>query len=339
MGPKPDHLKIPKLKRNIDSLITLLISPRNIRRVCFGCCFLAEKHQEQLPERGSGKKEKGKAMHKILIADDEVIERALLERKLKKSFAGECEVISAGNGKEVLEADASFAPDILILDVEMPVVNGLEAARELRHRGRRCAIIFLTAYDDFLYAKQAISVHAVDYLLKPCDEKELLLAVEEAMRWCDTQKEMAAVNEPPVLRSAEESESVTDAAIKQEEKDSVPGNQEHADEDPKGNQIRLLSFIYDHYMEDISVQDLSEHMGYSEVHTSRLFKQYFGQTFVSYLAHYRMKKAAHLLMYTDMSVREIGRAVGYSNSNYFGKVFHRIYETTPSEYREHEKNP
>lgn len=73
-------------------------------------------------------------MHKILIADDEVIERALLERKLKKSFAGECEVISVGNGKEVLEADVSFAPDILILDVDMPVVNGLEAAKELRHR-------------------------------------------------------------------------------------------------------------------------------------------------------------------------------------------------------------
>ncbi len=258
-------------------------------------------------------------MHKILIADDEVIERALLERKLKKSFAGECEIISVGNGKEVLEADVSFSPDILILDVEMPVINGLEAARELRHRGRRSAIIFLTAYDDFLYAKQAISVHALDYLLKPCDDGELFLAVEEAMRWSDLQKE-----------TAEKKETA--------ERKEIAERKETAEEDPAGNQIRLMSFIHDHYTEDISVQDLSEYMGYSEVHTSRLFKQYFGQTFVSYLAHYRMKKAAHLLMYTDMSVREIGRAVGYSNSNYFGKVFHRIYEMTPSEYRELKKN-
>ena len=125
-----------------------------------------------------------------------------------------------------------------------------------------------------------------------------------------------------------------DATIHPEENDSRQEHQEAAGEDSAGNQIRLLSFIYDHYTEDISVQDLSEYMGYSEVHTSRLFKQYFGQTFVSYLAHYRMKKAAHLLMYTDMSIREIGRAVGYSNSNYFGKVFHRIYEMTPSEYRD-----
>lgn len=277
-------------------------------------------------------------MHKILIADDEVIERALLERKLKRSFDGECEIVSVGNGKEVLEADVSFAPDILILDVDMPVVNGLEAAKELRHRGRTCAIIFLTAYDDFLYAKQAISVHALDYLLKPCDEKELLLAVEEAMRWCDLRKEMAAGKEAAASRNAEETGSGTGSAIQPEGNDVRADHQEIAEEDPAGNQIRLLSFIYDHYMEDISVQDLSEYMGYSEVHTSRLFKQYFGQTFVSYLAHYRMKKAAHLLMYTDMSVREIGKAAGYSNSNYFGKVFHRIYEMTPSEYRELKKS-
>lgn len=272
-------------------------------------------------------------MHKILIADDEVIERTLLERKLARSFAGEYEIVSVGNGKEVLEADASFEPDILILDVDMPVINGLEAAKELRHRGRTRAIIFLTAYDDFLYAKQAISVHAVDYLLKPCDDKELFLAVEEAIRWCDRQRELAAGKETPGTIRTEGIDDRMDAVIQPEDKSSRPAPPENAEEDPTGNQIRLLSFIHDHYTEDISVQDMAGFMGYSEVHTSRLFKQYFGQTFVSYLAHYRMKKAEHLLLYTGMSIREIGSAVGYSNSNYFGKVFHRIYDMTPSEYR------
>lgn len=276
-------------------------------------------------------------MHKILIADDEVIERALLERKLKKNFAGECEVVSVGNGKEVLEADASFEPDIMILDVEMPVISGLEAARELRHRGRNCAIIFLTAYDEFHYAKQAISVHALDYLLKPCDEKELYLAVEEAMRWCDVQKEMAAGKESESESAGEEADDTPESAGQPEETTGRTAHLSGAEEDPVGNQVRLLSYIHDHYTEDISVQDLSDFMGYSEVHTSRLFKQYFGQTFVSYLAHYRMRKAAHLLLYTEQNVREIGRAVGYSNSNYFGKVFHRIYEMTPSEYRDARK--
>ena len=193
--------------------------------------FLGRQSKKRDPERERGKKEKGKAMHKILIADDEVIERALLERKLKKTFAGECEIISVGNGKEVLEADVSFTPDILILDVEMPGINGLEAARELRHRGRTCSIIFLTAYDDFLYAKQAISVHALDYLLKPCDEKELFLAVEEAMRWCDRQEETAAGRETSAEAGTEEAGSRMGDVIKPEENDSRPVHQVNAEED------------------------------------------------------------------------------------------------------------
>ena len=275
-------------------------------------------------------------MHKILIADDEVIERTLLERKLTKAFAGECEIVSVGNGKEVLEADAALHPDIMILDIEMPVISGLEAAKELRHRGRTCAIIFLTAYDEFHYAKQAISVNALDYFLKPCNEKELFLAVEEAMHWSELHFERK-IEESPVAAMTAKDNPGSDTVPPLKESSVRPEKAECVEEDQEGNQIKLLSFIYDHYMEDISVQDLSAHMGYSEVHTCRLFKQYFGQTFVSYLAHYRMRKAAHLLLYTDMSVREIGNAVGYANSNYFGKVFHRIYEMTPTEYREREK--
>lgn len=270
-------------------------------------------------------------MHKILIADDEVIERTLLERKLTKAFEQECKIISVGNGKEVLEADTAHQPDIMILDIEMPVISGLEAAKKLRSQGRDCPIILLTAYDEFHYTKQAISVHALDYLLKPCDEKELYLAVEEAIRSVDSK----AVKESKGLDSMDAATENNNSSM---EKHGIPSEKEQTvEEDHEGNQVKLLSYIYDHYMEDISVHDLSTYMGYSEVHTCRLFKQYFGQTFVSYLAHYRMRKAAHLLLYTDMNVREIGKAVGYANSNYFGKVFHRIYEMTPTEYREREK--
>ena len=276
-------------------------------------------------------------MYRILIADDEVIERTLLERKLRRSFAGECRVVSVGNGKEVLEADASFSPDILILDIEMPGISGLEVARELRHRGRKCAIIFLTAYDDFNYAKQAILIHAVDYLLKPYDEKDLLLAVEEAIRWSDLQKGRLSESEPALPLCKEEDSNNAETGTQQKGTGDRDARNPGTEEDPAGHQVKLLEFIQDHYMEDISVQDLSAYIGYSEVHTCRLFKQYFGQTFVSYLAHYRMRKAARLLLYSDRSVSEIGRSVGYANANYFGKVFMRIYGMTPSEYRAQEK--
>lgn len=71
---------------------------------------------------------------------------------------------------------------IAILDIEMPGINGIEAAQKIREKDKECCIIFLTAFDEFSYAKKAITVRALDYLLKPYDEQELMLVVEEAMR-------------------------------------------------------------------------------------------------------------------------------------------------------------
>ena len=83
-----------------------------------------------------------------------------------------------GGGKVFYRKDCKIA----LLDIEMPGVNGLEAAEQIREKDRDCSIIFLTAFDEFGYAKRAISVHALDYLLKPGTEEELVAVLEEAIR-------------------------------------------------------------------------------------------------------------------------------------------------------------
>ncbi len=118
-------------------------------------------------------------MIRILIADDEQIERMALEKKLKKLFGETCEVQSAENGREVLECYSVWKPQILILDVRMPGISGLEAAEKIRETDRDCSIIFLTAFDEFSYAKKAISVRALDYILKPADDRELNASTAE----------------------------------------------------------------------------------------------------------------------------------------------------------------
>ena len=77
---------------------------------------------------------------------------------------------------------------IAILDIEMPGINGIQAAERIREKDKKCCIIFLTAFDEFAYAKKAITVRALDYLLKPWDEKELMLVLEEAMRMAGEEK-------------------------------------------------------------------------------------------------------------------------------------------------------
>ncbi|WP_022759637.1 response regulator transcription factor [Butyrivibrio fibrisolvens] len=243
-------------------------------------------------------------MYKILIADDEMIERMVLRKKLIDNFGDRCEIRVAENGREVVEKFKQQSADLLILDIEMPGMNGLDAAQEIRHMGSDCSIIFLTAFNEFDYARKAISVHALEYLLKPCDDKELVLSVEEAIR----------------VRKLHEGSSKIEAFEDAELRKSSTAD-------------AILKYIEGHFADELSVQVMAEKFAYSEVYFCRLFKQHFGESFVSFLTDYRIGKAVELLQTTKMSVKDIGRAVGYEDSNYFTKVFKRVMKVIPSEFR------
>jgi YesN/AraC family two-component response regulator len=256
-------------------------------------------------------------MLKILIADDEVIERTVLEKRLKKYYSDTCTILVAQNGRQALEIYEQDHPQVMIFDIEMPGINGLEAAKEIRRRDRRSgSIIFLTAFDEFSYAKAAISVHALDYLLKPCDERELINAVDEAIRLSRVSEskpyaeEPAAQNTPPAQKASEE---------------------QTADE---SRHEETLAYIAQHYMEDLAVKDIAGYLGYSEAYFCKLFKQSFGHSFVSYLTDYRMQQAEELMRTSRLSIKDIGKAVGYPDPNYFTKVFRRVRGVSPSEFRE-----
>lgn len=243
-------------------------------------------------------------MYKILIADDEMIERMVLRKKLIDNFGDRCEIRVAENGREVVDKFGKDEADLLILDIEMPGMNGLEAARTIRDMGSDCNIIFLTAFNEFDYARQAISIHALEYLLKPCDEKELVLSVEEAMRI---------------------------SKLRDSKLDNLYGD--NTDSEKANTTDAILKYIEEYYGQELSVQVMAEKFSYSEVYFCRLFKQHFGESFISFLTNYRIKKAVELLKTTKMSVKDVGKAVGYEDSNYFTKVFKRVMKVLPSDYR------
>lgn len=96
----------------------------------------------------------------------------------------------------------------------------------------------------------------------------------------------------------------------------------------------MKEYVENNYMYDISMQEAAQTMGYSDAYFSKLFKQYFNQNFTAYLTEYRMKKAKQLLSDTNESIKDISRMVGYTDSNYFAKIFKRIVGEIPSKYRE-----
>src|SRR5690606_534920 len=101
---------------------------------------------------------------RVLIGDDEPLARQRLRRLL--GDVTECSQIDeAGSGTEVLQKVRESKPDVVLLDIRMPGMDGLEAARQLQTCSPALAVIFCTAYDE--HALEAFRVHAVDYLLKP----------------------------------------------------------------------------------------------------------------------------------------------------------------------------
>ena len=117
-------------------------------------------------------------MHTVLIVDDEPVVREGLAYIIDWQAAGFEIIGSASNGLEGLEKIKEFLPDVVLTDVKMPEMDGIEMVRFACENGLRREFIILSGYSDFSYAKEAISLGVSDYLLKPVDEQELLEALE-----------------------------------------------------------------------------------------------------------------------------------------------------------------
>lgn len=253
-------------------------------------------------------------MYRILVADDEPIERSVVSKKIQTFFPDQFEIVLAENGREAVSLFREKECQIALLDIEMPGMNGLEAAASIRAEDDYACIIFLTAFDEFDYAKKAITLRALDYLLKPGNDVELITAIEEAVREVEKLK-----SQPP------------------ENGKETPGNtlcsEELGNVRVKAVAERILSYIDANYAQDISMQDAARAMGYADAYFCKIFKESFDKSFMVYLADYRMEKARELLEDMTVNIKDVGSSVGYRDSNYFTKVFKRIVGVTPTEYR------
>jgi two-component system, response regulator YesN len=112
-------------------------------------------------------------MYTLLIADDEQLERDAIEQ-LVTSSALPLACIKARNGREAVEFSQTNVPDIALLDIRMPGINGIEAARRIKEMHPQCRIVFLTAWNSFDFAQEAIRIGAKDFLVKPSVNKDVL---------------------------------------------------------------------------------------------------------------------------------------------------------------------
>lgn len=250
-------------------------------------------------------------MTKILIACTEQLEREKLAELVERQFARQIQCRMAENGRRAVDIAALWGADILITEIAMPGMSGLEAARQIQSQMPWCKIIFVTDSRVFQHAYEAVKLGASDYILKPVNAGELERAVRRAM-------EQLEPKQPP--------------------EDAMPAV-EMAGEGIASERYSLLMqkvkqyLQYNYMMCNISLDTVSAILNLNASYFSAQFKRCFGINFVDYLTDLRIRAAKDLLRDPMHSAAEIARMVGYESPNYFARAFKKKTGMTPMEYR------
>ena len=261
-------------------------------------------------------------MIRLLIADDEKLEREALAELVQRRFEREVVLEVAENGRKAADTAVLWGADLILMDIEMPGMSGLDAARAVLAQRPSCRVIFVTAYSLFQYAHEAVHLGACDYLLKPVDPDELEASVRRAMRQIETERkleELAAARPQPEQTETEE-------------------ETEDAPEEGENSQTALVMahvrrYLEDNYMFDLSLDSVGEILHISPAYLSAQFKKYQKMNFLDCLTELRINAAKELLADPFRSSAEVASMVGYEDASYFARAFKKRTGMTPTQYR------
>lgn len=256
-------------------------------------------------------------MLKVLIVEDEEIIRKGLVFSINW-LSMDCIVAGAAkDGAEGLEMIARCRPDVVLADIRMPKLTGLEMIEE-GLKVHDFFSILLTSYSDFEFARQAVHIGVSDYLLKPVDEEELAQAMEKIrmkVQKRDTYRKIEEISQSRVIAEHADwqifkmAEQSIDIYVK-----------------------RTYEMIRQQYKEKLGINQVAEELNVSPSFLSRRIKAELNTTFVDILNQYRIREAIRLLEKGTMRIYEISDDVGFSEYKYFCAVFKRYTGTSPTEF-------
>lgn len=243
-------------------------------------------------------------MWKVMAADDEAYMREALEKLISWNGMG-CELRSvSSNGKELVERMEIEHPDIVITDVKMPVMDGLEVCKYVYETCPEAQVIILSAYSDFGYARAAIHYSVCEYVLKISVLEELPGAVEKAIR-----------------------------NLEKNRREFLPSGKDAGEPDTEDLYNRMVRFIGENYRNKISLDDMAEKLHANRSYLSRLYKSRSGVNLFDDILRMRIEKAKEYMESTDRKIYEISEAVGFDDTGYFSRVFKKYTGMSPREYK------
>ncbi|WP_391117664.1 response regulator [Psychrobacillus sp. L3] len=242
-------------------------------------------------------------MYKLLIADDEYEIRNGLSSYFPWEDIGFEVVGQAANGIEVLEFITDHSVDVILSDIRMPEMSGIDIAKKLFEQNSTIQIVFLSGYKDFHYAQQAINYGVKNYISKPTKYSELsstFIRIKERL------------DQKPNSKVSSQQESTSDKIVE-----------------------TIKKYVNEHYKE-ASLEGASQLVHMNPYYISKYFKEKTSGNFSDYVVSIKMNKAAELLLDMKLKIYEISEMVGYSNSKNFTRSFRKHYGKTPKEYRNEE---
>ena len=243
-------------------------------------------------------------MYSIMIVEDEYLVRQGIASLVNYEQFGMQVISQAENGIEAWQKFQDNPADILLTDINMPQMNGLELSKLVRDQAPKCHIVFLTGYDDFDYARTAIKLGADDYLLKPFSKDDVEEMLAKLQTKLDKERKKAQI------------QNLVD----------------------QGQHSELEEAIHERLADsELSLKNLAFQLGFSPSYLSVLIKKELGLPFQDYLIQERMKKAKLLLLTTDLKIYEIAEQVGFEDMNYFSQRFKQVVGLTPRQFKKGEE--
>ncbi len=243
-------------------------------------------------------------MYKVLVVEDEYLIRKGLLFSFDFNLFHASVIAEAENGKDGLLKIQNLHPDIVITDITMPFMSGLEMIEKSRNENYEA--IILSGYNEFEYAKKALSLDVVHYILKPIDHEELKLAMQKAIKRLETKQALSLIKEQNNLL-----------------KDFHPSSYYSK---------TMVEIIEQNYAKKLQMNDCVNILNVSSSLLNRKFKEEVGTTFNEYLNRYRIQKAIEHIKNNDLPIYKIAEVCGFSDYKYFNQVFHKYLGCSPKDY-------
>ena len=242
----------------------------------------------------------GMRMYSLLIVEDESLVRRGLTSLIDYKQLGISDVQEAENGKQAWEMIQQQQPDILLTDINMPQMDGITLAQQVKLHYPYTHIVFLTGYDYVDYLLSALKLGADDYLLKPISKKEIEAFFVTVVGKLEKERKESQIHQVDIVSEETEIEKIIHSQL----------------DNP-----------------DLSLVKVAEQLGFTPNYVSVLIKKKLGMTFQDYVITQRMNKAKVLLLSTSMKIYEVALAVGMEDVNYFSVRFKQIVGVTPKQFQ------